>query len=64
VPVMTEDQARELIEREYPDAQYGEWEMTWCSARLLVWADAMAAAGDDGGDAVAEILGDEDGGAR
>ena len=58
VEVESEDEAREVIGELYPLAEYGEWEPDpfggW--ERMLVWVDEGAAAGDDGQQALAEII--------
>jgi hypothetical protein len=64
--VDTEAEARRILDAEYPDAEYGEWESDGQDAagrdrsRMLVWSDAETAGdagtGDDGSHACAEIV--------
>lgn len=61
----SEEEAREIIENEYPEAVFCEWQ--WndpARQRMLVWENEEIAGvpgnGDDGSHAVAEILMDEE----
>lgn len=69
VEVENEDEAREILEREYPDVVFcDQWELHHCASddhevmRLLVWENEEIAgepgSGDDGSHAIAEIVGD------
>lgn len=56
-----EDEARAILDTEYPHVVYGDWELiNEGRDRLLVWScDEMAGSkgcGDDGSHAVAEIV--------
>jgi hypothetical protein len=57
-----EADARRILDQEYPDAVYGEWEEDRYGERFrrLVWEDEDDAGepgtGDDGSNAVAEIV--------
>ena len=67
--VENEEEAREIIEKQYPDAVYGDcWEPRgWKGEieleRLLIWENEEIAGepgtGDDGSHAVAEIIMEE-----
>ena len=57
----SEEQAVEVLEKQYPEAVFGEWEYNEPTRqRMLVWENAEEAgepgSGDDGSHAVAEIL--------
>lgn len=62
VEVEDEDQARREIESQYPDAVYNDdWDQTQSGERLLVWEDQASmdgpsGHGDDGSNAIAEII--------
>ena len=57
----SEEQAIETLEKEYPDAVFGDWEYNERThQRMLVWENEEIAGepgtGDDGSHAVAEII--------
>lgn len=57
----SEEEAVEILEKEFPDAFFGSWEYNEPSKqRMLVWENEEIAgesgSGDDGSHAVAEIL--------
>ena len=55
--VENEDEARESLDGEYSEAEYGDWEQNGdAPERMLVWEDAESAENDDGANAVAEII--------
>jgi len=70
IEVDNEDEAREILEKEYPDAVFcDQWELHHHAPddghevmRLLVWENEEIAGepgtGDDGSHAIAEIIGD------
>ena len=56
---LTQLEAEEALEREYPDVEFGEWEQDDPFSdrqRMLVWASEDDAENDDGQNAVAEIV--------
>jgi len=57
VEVANEDEAREILDAQYPAAEYGDWQQSgYAPERMLVWVDSDAADLDDGANAVAEIV--------
>jgi hypothetical protein len=56
VRVSDEDGAREIIDNQYPDAFYGEWEQADCCSRMLVWETELDSINDDGSNAICEII--------
>lgn len=59
--VESEEQAIEILEKQYPEAVFGGWEYNEPSRqRMLVWENEEIAGepgnGDDGSHAVAEII--------
>ena len=56
IECQSESLAREEIEAEYPDAEYGDdWEPYDGGERMLVWADEDDSLGDSGVNAIASI---------
>lgn len=60
IEVESEDMAREILETEYPDAIFGDWEYNEPeNQRMLVWENEEIAGepgiGDDGSHAIAVI---------
>lgn len=57
VEVANEDEAREILDAQYPEAEYADWQQSgYAPERMLVWEDSDAADNDDGANAVAEIV--------
>jgi len=61
VEVDNEDEAIKILDQEFPDAVYGDWEYNErAHQRMLVWENEEIAGepgtGDDGSHAVAEIV--------
>jgi hypothetical protein len=59
--VENEDQARDILEKLYPDAVFGDWEYNEPERqRMLVWENEEIAGepgtGDDGSHAIAAII--------
>ena len=62
--VESEEEAIEILEKQYPDAVFGDWEYNEkAHQRMLVWENEEIAGepgtGDDGSHAIAEIIMDE-----
>jgi hypothetical protein len=62
--VSSEEAAKEMLTKEYPDIVFGEWEYnTKEHQRMLAWENEEIAGepgtGDDGSHAIAEIIMDE-----
>lgn len=56
IQVSNEDEARQIIDKQYPDAFYGECEALGYCDRTLVWENEQESQNNDGSNAICEII--------